>query len=137
MSLTPDQAGLAIVACAIMGDGEASDAEQAHLLSARNHHPLFRNLTVEEFNTTIETTETATKDIGWKAWCAKCAAHLPSHYVSTVFSLAVDFIFLDGKPAPSSNEVITGLKEILGIPDDQYGSIIQVLSEKNGVLDQA
>lgn len=134
MSLSPDQASLAIVASAIMGDGEASDAEQAHLRSVSQHHPLFRGLSVAEFNAAIAETESATKEMGWKAWCAKCAELLPTHYVATVFSLAVDFSTLDGKPAPAARDVITGLKEILGVSDDKYGTIVEVLSEKNGVV---
>lgn len=134
MNLTPDQAGLAIVACAIMGDGEASDAEQAHLLSASNHHPMFRNMSAKEFNETIETTEAAAKDMGWRAWCGKCAELLPQRYLSTVFSLAVDFSYLDGKPAPSSFEVVAGLKDILGISDDDFETFVAVLSKKNGVV---
>ncbi len=135
MSLTADQAGLAIVACSIMGDGEASDAEQTYLRSMSSHNPLFRNMSVLEFKATIESTEMATTKIGWKAWCAKCAELLPTHYVSTIFSLAVDFSFLDGKPAPSSSEVIEGLKDILRISDDQFGNIVQVLSWKNGIVE--
>lgn len=120
---------LSIIAC----DGDIAKIELDAFNAIVSRHVIFAGRSKQAFHRMIRDILSIRKQHGWEVLAEAAARHVPDDIRSTVFALAVDLVFADGRVDMQEEFIIERIRGILEIAEDDARNVIQVLAIKNGM----
>ena len=133
MTLTPEQAGLGIICCVVASDGRISEAESELISLVTHRHVYFRHLATAAVKGIIQESLNRIVESSATSWATSCAAAVPSDQRATLFALAADFAFSDGRPGDAEIGILQAIQKTFQIPAESAATVFNVIAQKNGI----
>lgn len=130
-TLTLREAAVTVLVAAVAADGELAPAEDARLNVLLSSMRLYRQMPPEHLQHLIgHAMELATGPLA-EGLLPACAAVIPDDLRVSVFALAVELVFVDGRIAEREKRFVDALQTALGIDDATATKIVEVLLIKS------
>jgi uncharacterized tellurite resistance protein B-like protein len=131
VTFTDKEAVVALLFLTVTADGEIAREEEELVVAASNRMKLLRDQSIPGFNATVQTVRDAIDAKGRAAALAAGVKALPVELTATVYTLAADIVFADGKAQPAEMTFLREMQEALGVADDLATKVIEVMRIKN------
>ena len=131
VKLTKEMAFLGILMLADYSDGNVSDEEVRAFGSTICRMKLYRDMTEQQLNRTIDRAAGFVKRSGFEAALQKFAEALPESLHRAAFANACNQILADGVVEAEEKEFINNLRRALRLSGDDAQMIAQVMVWKN------
>ena len=131
ITLTPQQAFVAIVVSSVNADGGISPEEAARVNQVFGATRLFR-ASGESLQPVIAEVMSLIQRYGPDSVVALAARELPPELHGPAFALAVDLVLADGQAGPQERKFIDTLQALLHIPEQDAIKVVEVMLVKNG-----
>ncbi len=128
--LSAEEAVLAIAFVTMFADDEVSLEENEALNNVMSNLGLYDNYSVNEVNELLDKLTRIYNDEGAGILLNTAVAALPEEMLGTAFATAVGTLFIDGELPEEEEEFVSGLQQVLGIPDDVAEEIINAVAQE-------
>jgi uncharacterized tellurite resistance protein B-like protein len=125
------EAVVAILFQVVTADGTIAPEEEELVIAASNRMKLLRSQSIDDFNNVVRKVRSAIDASGRDEVFAAAVKGLPPDLKETVYALAADIVFADGKAEPEEIEFLRKVQEALGVPDDLATKVVEVMRMKN------
>lgn len=117
LALTRREAVAAILFLAVAADGNINDAEEELVVAISNRMRLLRGQTPEEFNAMINDLRALLRTVSAQEVLEAAAKMIPAHLRDTMYSLAADLAFVDGRIADAERTTLSAMRHALDVPE--------------------
>ncbi len=131
VSLSPEEAFLAIIMLAVQADGIFALAEKEVVRFAIEQRKIFQNSSQEELIEKMDEDLKKIKIKGEQTVLEEAVRVLPAKLYTTAFTIAADIVSSDGKITPKEADILNRIQQALSIPQDTVDKIIEVMKYKN------
>ncbi|MDX2235322.1 MAG: TerB family tellurite resistance protein [Hyphomonadaceae bacterium] len=113
------EASLGVVMSMIMADGKYTQDEFVWFKAKQHHHPLYRDVPPDVFNTMLRRVKARLTSEPWKALIDEWVQAVPVTHRLAIFELATELAVVDKELEGKEPEVVRYLWRALQIPDDE------------------
>jgi uncharacterized tellurite resistance protein B-like protein len=132
-TLTLREAAVTVLVAAVASDGALAPAEVARLDALLSSMRLYRQVPPDHLQHLIDNAlELATRTAAEQLLGA-CAAVIPEELRASIFTLAVELVFVDGTIAEREKRFVDALQSALALDDEMATKIVEVLLIKTRV----
>jgi len=131
LTFTDKESVVALLFLVVTSDGSIDPAEEELVIAASNRMQLLRHQAIPEFNAIVQKVRDAIDGKGRAEVFAAGVKGLPEDLRETVYALAGDIVFADGKAEKGELECLREMQEALQIPDELATRVLEVMQIKN------
>lgn len=125
------EAAATVLVAAAVSDGELAPVEIARLDTLLSSMRLFREVPGEHLRQLVASALELARQRPSDELLAACAAAIPAELHASMFTLAVELVFVDGVIAEREKRFVDTLQRALAIPDEMAMKIVEVLLIKS------
>lgn len=130
-TFTLREAAVTVLVAAVASDGTVAPAEGARLNALLSSMRLYRQVPPAHLQHLIEHALEVTAHTPPEELMAACAAVIPEDVRASLFTLAVELVFVDGTIAEREKRFVDALQAALAIDDETAMKIVEVLLIKS------
>jgi len=131
VTFTSEEAVVAILFLVVTADGEIAPVEEELVVAASNRMKTLRRLSIADFNAAVWKVRDGIDGSGRDAVFAAGVKGLPAELKGTVYALAADIVFADGKATGEEIDFLRAVQEGLGVTDELATKVVEVMRLKN------
>lgn len=134
ISFSQAEAMAAIAVAAVAADGKILEVETERSLWLLSQLELFKGYSEPKIIKIVEKLFNILNEKGLNNLVAIANQSLQSKYKETAFTVATDLVFIDGEFSGSEQVFLRNLREVLDIPVEKAGKILDAKSLENKVV---
>jgi uncharacterized tellurite resistance protein B-like protein len=130
-ALTLREAAATVLVAAAAADGELSPLEGDRLNALLSSMHLYRSVPAEHLQHLLEHAINSVARSGGESLLPACAAVVPPELRASIFALAAELVFVDGRVAEGEKRFVDALQMALAVDDETALKTVEVLLIKN------
>ncbi len=117
LALTKREAVAVVLFLAVAADGNIDEAEEELVVAFSNRMRLLRGQAPEEFNAMINELRALLRTVSAQEVLETAAKMIPAHLHDTMYALAADLAFADGRIADAERSTLSAMRHALDVPE--------------------